>query len=263
MSNKRISTSALLREFGIDHKRFRRAFKRFKPFIRDYREFKALMSEEEQHFVSRFEFHLDDRYDTAGIASGHYFHQDLHVAQQIYRLAPKRHVDVGSRVDGFVAHVASFRTIEVVDIRPQAVVIPNIEFLQADMMGDLPAELVECTDSLSCLHTLEHFGLGRYGDPINPNGHLIGFSNLTKMLRRGGRLYLSVPMGAQRIVFNAHRIFSLSYLLEMIGADYSIESFSYVDDHGAMHANVSLEQAKVESDYDCGFGLAIFELKLR
>jgi len=69
-----------------------------------------------------------------------------------------------------VAHVAAFRPIEVFDIRPLHSTVANITFVQADMM-QLSSELVECTDTLSCLHTIEHFGLGRYGDPIRVNGH--------------------------------------------------------------------------------------------
>ena len=55
--------------------------------------------------------------DQAGVASGHYFHQDLLVASFIYDNNPIRHIDIGSRIDGFVAHVASFRQIEVMDVR--------------------------------------------------------------------------------------------------------------------------------------------------
>ncbi|MEO6633725.1 MAG: DUF268 domain-containing protein, partial [Mucilaginibacter sp.] len=67
----------------------------------------------------------------------------------------------------------------------------NIEYLKADMMDVLPDNLVESTDSISCLHALEHFGLGRYGDPICWDGHLRGFANLDKMLQKGGKLYFS------------------------------------------------------------------------
>jgi hypothetical protein len=61
---------------------------------------------------------LEDFADNAGVAKGHYFHQDLLVAKYIFEAKPERHIDVGSRVDGFVAHVASFREIEVLDVRP-------------------------------------------------------------------------------------------------------------------------------------------------
>lgn len=73
----------------------------------------------------------------SGNASGHYFHQDLLVAQKIYLANPATHVDVGSRIDGFVTHVASFRKIEIFDVRPlQQSPYPNIIFVQADFMGD-------------------------------------------------------------------------------------------------------------------------------
>ena len=121
-------------------------------------------------------------YDSyAGGNKGHYFHQDLLVANFIFEKNPIKHVDVGSRIDGFVAHVASFRSIDVIDLRPLNNTHKNINFIQADMMSENIDFEISC-DSLSCLHALEHFGLGRYDDPINPNGHLLGFNNLYKML---------------------------------------------------------------------------------
>src|SRR5581483_400021 len=76
---------------------------------------------------------LADRFAAAGEARGHYFHQDLLVASWIHAAAPARHVDVGSRVDGFVAHVASFRPVDVIDIRPLATSWEQITFHQRDI----------------------------------------------------------------------------------------------------------------------------------
>lgn len=115
---------------------------------------------------------LEDRFSESGSASGHYFHQDLLAARRIFLNSPNTHIDVGSRIDGFVAHVASFRPIEVVDIRRLSSNITNIKFIQVDLMEDMKDDLVDCCDSLSCLHALEHFGLGRYGDPLNMMGIL-------------------------------------------------------------------------------------------
>lgn len=56
---------------------------------------------------------LSDALEPSGSASGHYFHQDLLVARKVFERQPRKHVDVGSRIDGFVAHVAAFREIEV------------------------------------------------------------------------------------------------------------------------------------------------------
>jgi len=76
----------------------------------------------------------EDRFADAGTMRGTYFHQDLLIAQRIFEAEPRRHLDVGSRVDGFVAHVASFRRIEIVDIRPLRSTVPEISFLRADVM---------------------------------------------------------------------------------------------------------------------------------
>jgi hypothetical protein len=155
-----------------------------------------------------------DRREQAGAARDEYFWQDLLVARMIHAARPRRHVDVGSRIDGFVAHVASFRSIEVMDIRPLEVDIPGVVFRQADLMsdGNVPYEL---TDSLSCLHAIEHFGLGRYGDPLIPEGLHRGLDGLVRLLEDGGKLYLSCPCGEDEVYFNAHRAVKPRTLVEL------------------------------------------------
>ena len=195
----------------------------------------------------------------SGQAKGHYFHQDLLVARRIFERNPHIHVDVGSRVDGFVAHVASFRPIEVFDIRPLPAGIANIDSTQLDLMAPLPEELKDYCDSLSCLHALEHFGLGRYGDPVDYDGYLVGLENLGKILRSGGVFYLSVPIGPQRIEFNAHRVFSIDYLLGVLQDSYRIERFSFVDDDGELHEDVLLGSER-QTNFGCNYGCGIFEM---
>lgn len=196
----------------------------------------------------------------SGLASGHYFHQDLLVARRIFERGPVTHVDVGSRIDGFVAHVASFRQIEVFDIRPLPKTVPNVTFVRADLMAPVSDALTGYCDSLSCLHALEHFGLGRYGDPVNYDGHLLGLDNLHRILKPGGTLYLSAPIGPQRIEFNAHRVFSMGYLLEHFADRYRIDRFSFVDDRGDLHENVPLAEAEVQGNFGCTYGCGIFEM---
>jgi hypothetical protein len=203
---------------------------------------------------------LLDKNAESGATKGHYFHQDLLVANRVFVNKPGRHVDVGSRIDGFVAHVASFREIEVLDIRELTDKIHNISFTRADLMGPLDEALVGYCDSLSCLHALEHFGLGRYGDPVRFDGYLLGLNNIHSLLKQGGRLYISVPIGKQRIEFNAHRVFSLAYLLDLFKDGYRIDHFSYVDDAGDLHADISMTADEVNHNYGCNYGCGIFEL---
>lgn len=189
--------------------------------------------------------------DSAGTGSGHYFHQDLLVAQFIYQANPKRHIDIGSRVDGFVAHVAVFRKIEVFDIRGLAQSDhPNIEFKKADLMSEGEKEV---TDSLSCLHVIEHFGLGRYGDPIDPEGYILGFKNLIRMLKPGGVLYISFPIGTRNEVhFNAHRVFHPRDIFLWVPDKLQLLRFDLVDDLGALHKDFDVLNCDITVSYGCG-----------
>jgi SAM-dependent methyltransferase len=243
---------------GIDLLKIAGLVRGFPGYVSDYFKIKSQVSG--NAFPIRFYPILADKYKQGGTAKGHYFHQDLLVARKIFQADPEKHVDVGSRVDGFIAHVATFRKIFVIDIRDLTSQVDNIEFLRADMMN-MNSDMSECCDSLSCLHALEHFGLGRYGDPIDFNGHLSGFDGLIKLLKPGGVLYFSVPIGHQRIEFNAHRVFSVQYLLDMFGDRVSVEGFSYVDDRGDLKQDVALESDGLRQDFGCNFGCGIFELR--
>lgn len=198
---------------------------------------------------------LSDFTDQAGSARGHYFHQDLLVASFIYQQNPIRHIDIGSRIDGFVAHVAAFRPVEVFDYRKlEDTGHKNIIFKKADLMSNLELEH-EITDSLSCLHVIEHFGLGRYGDPIDPKGHIKGFNNIMNMIKKNGTLYISFPIGARNEVhFNAHRVFTPTEIFSWPQHKQSLrlERFDYVDDNGNLHQNFDIANNQLKVEYGCG-----------
>jgi hypothetical protein len=233
----------LLKKLGL-----RAALKRpFWRFLGQVKEFKAAGGA-----ISSLHPVIGEASEPAGGASGHYFHQDLIVAREIYRRKPRRHIDVGSSVYGFVSHVAAFRSIEVLDVRPLGKTPhDSIVFTQADLMH-LPSGYEEVCDSVSCLHALEHFGLGRYGDPIDPFGHIKGFVNLSRMLELNGALYLGIPIGDHSSVcFNAHRIFMPSEPLSWTNGELSLQAFHYVDDEGSLHLNARPDRVNKLS-YGCG-----------
>lgn len=229
-------------------------------YISDYRKFKAQNKLNTEFSISKLFPIIHDKFDSSGVLSGHYFHQDLYIAQMIYNQNPSKHVDIGSRTDGFVAHVASYREIEVFDIRPLESNVTNIRFIQSDFTSIEP-KLENYTDSISCLHAIEHFGLGRYNDKIDNDGHLKGLNAICKTLKKGGIFYFSTPIGPQRIEFNAHRVFALKYLLDLLEKDYDLLSFSYVDDKGDLYKNVKLTPKDIDSNLDCIYGCGIFILK--
>ena len=203
-----------------------------------------------------------ERNEESGTMSGHYFHQDLLIARKLYHSRPQKHVHIGSRTDGFVAHVAVFREIEILDIREQTSKVKNITFRQADLM-ELREDLRDYCDSISSLHAIEHFGLGRYGDPIDYQGYKKAIENITCMLQKGGTFYFSVPIGPQRIEFNAHRVFSVAYLLALLGEHFDLQSFSYVNDAGDLFEDIELTPNEVQTSFGYQYGCGIFELRKR
>jgi hypothetical protein len=257
---KRALTSfyATLRVFGFDPLRLVRAVRSLPSYYRDLSVLKKQKGSDKTFPFGSTKFQLADRSSEAGTMSGHYFHQDLLVAKKIFQANPRKHVDIGSRIDGFVAHVAVFREIEVLDIREQKSKVKNILFKKADLMQ--PQGLENYCDSISSLHAIEHFGLGRYGDPIDYHGYLKAIDNITHILQPGGKFYFSVPIGKQRIEFNAHRVFSVPYLLDLFRNRFIINSFSFVNDKGDLFEDVELKSAAVENNFSCYWGCGIFEM---
>jgi SAM-dependent methyltransferase len=190
---------------------------------------------------------LGDRHAGAGNASGHYFHQDIWAARDIYRRNPDRHVDVGSSVAGFVAHLLCFREVEYVDLRALRTNASGLHFRRGDLT-DLPYPDASI-ESLSALHVVEHIGLGRYGDPVDPDGWRKAVAVLQRVLKPGGVLYFSMPIGPERLEFDAHRVFSPRTITEAFDL-LELSSFSFVDDRGDLVQHS--DPANVQGWYSCG-----------
>lgn len=192
---------------------------------------------------------LGDFSAQAGSAGGHYFHQDLWAARRIHAARPRSHVDIGSRVDGFVAHVLTFMPVTVLDIRPLRSDVHGLTFVQGDVcrLIGFPSDSVE---SLSCLHAIEHIGLGRYGDPIAPDGWLEGLRECSRVLAPGGRFYLGTPVGRERLNFNSGRVFSPLTVIAALEALHLV-SFSAVNDAGQL-VEPADPAAFTSADYSCG-----------
>jgi len=245
-------------QFGLDPLRFYRSLKGLPFFILDWIKFRRIYKGEMEIKPC-----LHDRFMEGGVTKSEYFWQDLLVSRWIFKNKPTCHVDIGSRIDGFVAHVASFREIEVLDVRPISTKIPGVTFAQADLME--PINLIgnknanNYCDSLSCLHTLEHFGLGRYGDNIDTNGYKKGIANMSPLIKVGGRLYLSTPIGRERVEFNANRIFDPSTIIE-VAKDNNLkaESIHSISNGEVEIISIDDEELKKLSKKDYSLGIFTF-----
>ncbi|KAA3603967.1 MAG: DUF268 domain-containing protein [Candidatus Scalindua sp. AMX11] len=246
-------------QFGLDPRIFFRSLLGLPRYMRDYYRFRDSYAGELDLSPCLYDWH-----EEGGTTKNEYFWQDLLVARMIFESKPEKHVDIGSRVDGFVAHVASFREIEVLDVRPMTTQIPGITFKQADLMKPLDNMVGYC-DSLSCLHALEHFGLGRYGDPIDPKGFERGLANMAGLLRDDGVFYLSVPIGIDRVEFNANRVFDPRTIIQCAETNaLSVRGLSVIQE-GGMVRKVSLTEENLrklaEDRYN--LGILIFKKKIQ
>jgi hypothetical protein len=196
-------------------------------------------------FIDSYPCLSDATYQTGFDA--HYFYQAAWLARRLAKAGPMRHIDIGSDVR-LVSVISAFIETEFVDYRPLPVQLNGLTCSQGNLT--VLENRTASIESLSCLHVVEHVGLGRYGDPIDPEGSSKALTELERVLSFGGSLYLSVPVGRERVCFNAHRVFSP---LSVVAAfpTLTLCDFSIVDDDGRFFENQPLLAAK-ELDYGCG-----------
>lgn len=182
----------------------------------------------------------------------HYFYQELWAFRHILREKPKRHVDIASKYQ-FSGFIAAVTKSEYVDIRLTTTFLKNFTPVRGSIL-DLPYKNNSLL-SVSSLHVIEHIGLGRYGDPIDPEGSRKAALELTRVLKPGGRLYLSLPLGRYRVCFNAHRIFPATTIASYFSS-LELREFSVVDDQGKYYENVNYKDFE-NLHYGCGMYLFI------
>lgn len=157
------------------------------------------------------------------------------------------HVDVGSSTM-MVNVLSGFVETIFLDYRPLQARLSNLHAAAGNIVRLPFAD--STVQSLSCLHVIEHVGLGRYGDALDAQGSQKAAAELVRVLAPGGRLYLSTPVGRERVCFNAHRVFDPSALTRMFPG-MSLVEFSFVDDGGQLHEHELPASARL-NEYACG-----------
>jgi SAM-dependent methyltransferase len=226
--------------------RFPKRVGRFFGYLHEYRSFAG---KDDRRFPLRWtEAYpcLDDRSSTTPFDQ-HYVYHPAWAARVLARTRPAHHVDISS-ILSFSTIVSAFVPVRFYDYRPADLHLPGLGSEAADLMslpfadGSIP--------SLSCMHTVEHVGLGRYGDPLDPSGDLKAIAELKRVLQPGGDLLFVTPVGKPKIAFNAHRVYSYEQVVEYF-SPLQVKEFSLVPDSGGLVTDADPKMVSQQS-YGCG-----------
>ncbi len=177
-----------------------------------------------------------------------YFFQDSWMAKHLYDLKPSHHYDVGSSAKT-MGILSQFTPITMIDIRPIELELDNLFFKKGSIL-ELPFK-DNSIETLSSLCVVEHIGLGRYGDELDPYGSEKAIKELKRVLKVGGVMLFSVPVDCEnKVYFNAHRAFTRDYILELF------EGFQLLEEkyHYGAEMFASYEPQK-------GFGTGFYMMK--
>lgn len=227
-------------------------FFKYAKYCKKYYNFKKLTNQ----IDSRFLFKWSDRYpclnDNTNKTSfdRHCIYHPAWAARILKEDNPKVHTDISSTLH-FCSIVSAFIPVDFYDYRPAELNLKGLKSSHADLLN-LPFE-DDSVESLSCMHTIEHVGLGRYGDPIDPEGDLKAIKELKRVLAVGGNLLFVVPIGKPRVMFNAHRIYSYDQIIKYF-SDLKLMDFSLIPDNekdGGIVQNPS-DKLLNKQKYACG-----------
>lgn len=222
------------------------------PFVlKDY--FLFLKIDKEKRFkIKLSDFYPQIKDKTVGTRfDRHYVYHTSWAARILSETKPTKHIDISSSLF-FSGIVSAFVPIEFYDYRPADLKLSNLESKPGDLMN-LPFEN-KSINSLSCMHTIEHVGLGRYGDPLDPDGDIKACRELSRVLKKDGSLLFVTPIAENpKIEWNAHRIYSYQQVLDLF-PELKLKEFSLIPEEeskGGLIRNADTSLIKGEK-YACG-----------
>jgi len=180
----------------------------------------------------------------------HYIYHPAWAARVLAQTRPACHVDISSSLH-FCTIVSGFIPVKFYDYRPAPLQLSDLETGAVDLLALPFAD--GSIESLSCMHVVEHIGLGRYGDPLDADGDLKAMAQLKRVLAPGGSLLFVTPVGRPGIMFNAHRIYSYEAIVQAFDG-LQLHEFSLIPDNGyeaGIIHNASASVANAQT-YGCG-----------
>lgn len=220
-------------------------------FRREFEEFRRLSEHSRRElaldWAERYPCLADRTSQTEDFARDYVLHTAW-AARILAETRPERHVDISSYVY-FAALVSAFVPMEYYEYRPADLPLSNLTSGRCDLLA-LPFADASVR-SLSCMHVVEHIGLGRYGDPLDPEGDLKAMAELRRVLAVGGQLLFVIPVGRPRVVFNAHRIYSHRQVLAAFAGLRLRQAALIPDDRRGILVDCSPEEFDAQH-YGCG-----------
>ncbi len=216
------------------------------PFIlSDYLRFKKKNTRFSLKITDVYPCVTDKTFETKFDA--HYIYHTAWAARKVKEINPVKHTDISSSLY-FSGIVSAFVPVDFFDYRPAHLTLSGLKSGQADLTKlDF---LDNSLSSLSCMHTVEHIGLGRYGDPIDQKGDLKAIAELKRVVAKNGSLLFVVPVGKPKVEFNAHRIYSYEQILDYFQG-FTLKEFSLIDDAHNFIENSDPRLVKNQR-YGCG-----------
>jgi hypothetical protein len=156
----------------------------------------------------------------------HYLYHVAWAVRKLLAAKPDKHCDVGSSLN-FCSIASAIVPTKFIDIRPATIFLNDLTVEPRNLtVNDYWQD--EEFDSLSCMHVVEHIGLGRYGDSLDVNGDLKAISNLLRAVKKNGQLFFVVPVGKPEIYFNAHRVYSSKWIIEHFSEMCHLKEFYFI-----------------------------------
>lgn len=224
----------------------------WREYISDFISFRRLSIQLPNRFSVRWKDRwpcLNEKTADTGF-DRHYVYHTAWASRILAKNKPEQHVDISSLLY-FAGIVSAFVPVYFYDYRPPDFQVENLHVGRADLIR---LHFVDRSiNSLSCMHVIEHIGLGRYGELLDPEGDLKAISELKRVLAPGGDLLIAVPVGERRIMFNAHRIYSYDQITEYFSG-LKLMEFSLITenpDGGGLIVGATREMANAQK-YGCG-----------
>jgi hypothetical protein len=177
----------------------------------------AVLLEEEKKTNKRFNiiFRRDHLILNEGTATTpfdrHYVYHTSWAFRKILQIQPKEIMDISSSMY-FIGMISSLYKTNYYDFRPPVISLDNLQVNKTDIKNMmLPDNSVEC---LSCMHVVEHIGLGRYEDEVDYDGDIKAINEIVRVVGSGGDILFVVPVGGDPVIdFNRHRIYTNEMIL--------------------------------------------------